>query len=121
MGQNGTRVSYSFRSRAHRTTKEQHTRTCKNRAAFKGWGIKNVLARPRGSHPNGREGRTFEGGKGCKLTLFRRLVGTLGLILVHHKGRVFLLGDAHVVAGVVLFHDMSRARIQQNRLLVELW
>lgn len=39
---------------------------------------------------------------------------------MHNERRVLLLGDAHVVARVVLLHDVPRSRIQQNRLFVEL-
>lgn len=53
-------------------------------------------------------------------TFLRRLIGALVLVLVHHKGRVLLLGDAHVVAGVILLHDVPRPGIEQYRFLVEL-
>ena len=47
-------------------------------------------------------------------------VGSALLLIGHHEGRVLLLGDAHVVAGVRRLHDVSRPRVQEDGLLVEL-
>lgn len=43
------------------------------------------------------------------------------LVLMDDEGRVLLLSDAHVVARIVLLHDVPWSRIQQNRVLVKLW
>lgn len=55
-----------------------------------------------------------------RLTLFLLRIGLIILVLVNDKGRVFFFRDAHVVAGIILLHDVPRPRVQQNRVFVEL-
>lgn len=52
------------------------------------------------------------------LTFLRR-IRRRRLILIDDERRVLLLGDAHVVAGVVLLHYVPRSGIEQYRFLVE--
>lgn len=41
------------------------------------------------------------------------------LILINDKCGILLLGDAHIIARVILFHNVPRPGIQQNGILVE--
>lgn len=43
---------------------------------------------------------------------------SLPLLLVEDKGGVLLLGDVDVVAGVCGGHDVARARVQKDTLVV---
>ena len=74
-----------------------------------------------------RAGTVFGGGR--RSLLLRRddhrlsgsiIVVALLLLVGHRERRVLLLGDAHVVARVALLHDVSRPRVQQDGVLVEL-
>jgi hypothetical protein len=70
---------------------------------FGGWRL-GLLLRPR------RHDHRLRGG-----------VVVVALLLVRHRERrVLLFGDAHVVAGVALLHDVPRTRVQQDGVLVEL-
>lgn len=57
---------------------------------------------------------------GCHYYRFGGGVVVVGLLVGDRERRVLLLRDAHVVARVALLHDVPRARVQQDRVLVEL-
>lgn len=42
------------------------------------------------------------------------------LILINDKCRILLLGDAHIIARVILFHNVPGSWIQQYGILIEL-
>lgn len=75
-------------------------------------------------------GTVFVGGWGGRLGFLllgrhddgvrRRGIVIVRLLVGHAERRVLLLGDAHVVAGVALLHDVPGAGVQQDGVLVEL-
>lgn len=51
--------------------------------------------------------------------IFARCRCIRSLILINDKCRILLLGNAHIIARVILFHDVPGSRIQQYGVLIE--